>query len=409
MLLAGSTGVPLLQPTLYALTELRARNRSSSTIQQALRAVMVLYLVLERLGIDLQTRLAARKVLEAGEIEEVGRCCRLPMDALLQPASPPSASVVPKVLSLEKLRIREKPVEVAEIDAATAAIRIYYIRGYLKWCIDNELLRMSRDRDGAHHELKEVGDIVLRALEMRAPAVRTRDLDELRQGLSEEALDRLHEVLQPEHAKRVWKDEHASERNALIIRWLLDLGLRRGELLGIRIEDINFQKYEVHIKRRADDPDDPRVDQPNAKTAGRLVPMSTELSALTHRYIMGSRRALPGSRRHSFLLVASDTGAPMGLGTLNKIFVVLRRKCPDLPSDLTTHIFRHTWNDKFSEIMDAKNVSEETEKKMRSRLMGWSETSGTAATYTRRHVNRKAREAALALQQQLHKNPSSEH
>jgi hypothetical protein len=52
-----ATGIPLFQPTVWSLTELRGRNQSSSTIQQALRAVMVLNLVLERLGIDLDARI----------------------------------------------------------------------------------------------------------------------------------------------------------------------------------------------------------------------------------------------------------------------------------------------------------------------------------------------------------------
>jgi hypothetical protein len=33
--------------------------------------------------------------------------------------------------------------------------------------------------------------------------------------------------------------------------------------------------------------------------------------------------------------------------------------------------------------------------------MGWSETSGTAATYTRRHTEKKAKEASLSLQSKL--------
>lgn len=73
MLLDGSTGLPLFQPTLYALTEIRGRDRSSATIQQALRSVMALYFVLGRLGIDLEARLAERTLLQAGEIEEVAR------------------------------------------------------------------------------------------------------------------------------------------------------------------------------------------------------------------------------------------------------------------------------------------------------------------------------------------------
>jgi hypothetical protein len=34
-------------------------------------------------------------------------------------------------------------------------------------------------------------------------------------------------------------------------------------------------------------------------------------------------------------------------------------------------------------------------------LMGWKEGSGTAGTYTRRHIENKAREAALLLQQSM--------
>jgi hypothetical protein len=43
------------------------------------------------------------------------------------------------------------------------------------------------------------------------------------------------------------------------------------------------------------------------------------------------------------------------------------------------------------------------ENKMRSRLMGWSETSKTAATYTRRHVKRKADAGMLELQKKMMK------
>jgi integrase len=85
---------------------------------------------------------------------------------------------------------------------------------------------------------------------------------------------------------------------------------------------------------------------------------------------------------------------------------VLRRKCPDLPDDLSPHVLRHTWNDHFSELMDEKGVPEEIEHKMRSRLMGWSETSKTATTYTRRHVHKRARAAALQLQRSIARDKS---
>lgn len=129
--------------------------------------------------------------------------------------------------------------------------------------------------------------------------------------------------------------------------------------------------------------------------------MSAGLLDQTNAYIMNCRSAIRGARKHDFLFVASDTGAPLSIPSLNKIFNVLRQKCPGMPNNIFPHIFRHTWNDRYSEEMDANKVGEEEEKKTRSYLNGWSETSGTASTYTRRHIRKKAQEASLRLQNKL--------
>lgn len=54
-----------------------------------------------------------------------------------------------------------------------------------------------------------------------------------------------------------------------MLRWLLELGIRRGELLGVRLCDVDFQKLEVFIARRADSKDDPSV------PAGAVISIST--------------------------------------------------------------------------------------------------------------------------------------
>ena len=66
-----------------------------------------------------------------------------------------------------------------------------------------------------------------------------------------------------------------------------------------------------------------------------------------------------------------------------------------MPADLSGHVLRHTWNDVFSKKMDEAGVTPENERQARSYLMGWSPTSDTAATYTRRHVREKAKEVSL--------------
>jgi integrase len=403
MLCRRSTGLPLFEVTLYTLTQLRARNRASATIQQAVRAVMVFCLVLDRLCIDLDQRLSEGRLLELGDVDEVARWCRLPLEAFSgdEPKAAPSPT---KVVRLEKIRMRASTATGTEVDPTTAAIRIHYIRDYLQWRADSQLLKLRRNRDSnSFAALKINSDIVCRALNERIPSSQGRNHLDQRQGMSESELETLVEVVQPTSPENPWKGDHARERNALIVRWLLSLGVRRGELLGVRVSDVNFQTNEVLIGRRADDPDDPRVREPNTKTRDRLLAMNEDLSVLTRRYITGVRRHIEGARRHEYLFVANGTGAPLSLGGLNKLFVVLRSKCSNLPDELSPHVFRHTWNDEFSAVMDKQQVSEETEKKMRARLMGWSETSDTAAGYTRRHTARKAREASLTLQKKMRK------
>ncbi len=401
MLCSRATGLPLFEPTLFSLTQLRGRNRSTSTIQQALRSVMVLYLVLGRLGVDLSMRLKEGRLLDLGEIEELVRACRMPLDSYLQLGHFNTGLSVRKAINLEKAKARTKnrPTSV-EVDAGTAAIRIHYCRDYLNWCVTRQLVKLRR-ADELFSCLKKTAEVAIDAFEGRMPQHSRRAVVQKRQGLPEDALMRLMAVIEPTSPDNPWKGKHSRERNYLIINWLLSLGVRRGELLGVHTSDINFQSNEVLIARRADDPNDPRKNQPNTKTNARLLALDEELSTLTQRYVMSTRKSLAGARRHQFLFVANGTGAPMTLVAINKIFSTLRAKCPDLPEDLTPHVLRHTWNDQFSVLMDDQRIPAEIEQKIRSRLMGWSETSGTAAIYTRRHIQKKAIDASLKLQGKL--------
>lgn len=113
---------------------------------------------------------------------------------------------------------------------------------------------------------------------------------------------------------------------------------------------------------------------------------------------MSFRRSLEGARRHDFLFVTVDTGKPISIPEFDKIFKVLRNNGNDLPAQLFAHLLRHTWNDNFSRQMDKNGVPEDKERKYRSYLMGWSETSGTAATYTRRHTRKVAEKISLSMQ-----------
>ncbi len=81
-------------------------------------------------------------------------------------------------------------------------------------------------------------------------------------------------ILRRQHRRRILEGEGTCIRNALLVRWFYELGLRRGEVLNVKIPDINFQSEELTVVRRADDPEDPRKDQPLVKTRDRKIPLS---------------------------------------------------------------------------------------------------------------------------------------
>jgi integrase len=129
--------------------------------------------------------------------------------------------------------------------------------------------------------------------------------------------------------------------------------------------------------------------------------MLSELIVRTHEYIINFRGLFKNARRHEYIFVANHTGNPLSLDATNKIFRVLRKKVRGISKTLSPHVLRHTWNDLFSDKMDENKITEEQEKKMRSYLMGWSEKSDTAGTYTRRTIRRRANAASLELQKKM--------
>lgn len=398
LLIDAASGGPLFDPTVFVVSEFRARNRSNATIDQVLRALKVFLLFCRARDIDLDKRMLEGELLQLGEVDDLVAICRYPMADVEALVSANSRATTPRktevVISLERFRKRQAkgPPQIA---GDSAALRIRYIRQYIEWLANRSILSKG-DRNRSRELLICARDTVTEALDARVPSGKSLNGGQERLALDDRDQARLWKIIEPDSSENPWKGSHSRVRNELMIRWLMGLGIRRGELLGLKISDLNFRTNEVFIARRADDPDDPRTNQPNAKTADRYLPISKDLAARTRRYIIEHRRQYPMARKHEFLFIANG-GAPLSMRGLNKIFEVMGAAHPDLPR-VFPHLLRHTNNHNFSAIADDLKLDPETEKKTRSQLMGWSETSKTAASYTRREVRRRAREASLQLQ-----------
>jgi len=403
LLVDAATGVPLWHPTLFVLTELRATNRAAATMQQATRAVMVAHQVLRHLGVDLEERLAAGQILELAEIDALADLAGLTqeaLDELLEAKWLAPSARRPRVSSLERVRMRSVPTEQPlRVGSETKGIRLIYIRDYLAWRIRGTLLKLDFQHP-AYQGLVATAPLVVGRLSERIPSSsRLNDLD-ARQGVGEEVRARIAQVTHPDSPENPWKNRHVRVRNQLIVRWLLELGLRKSELLGVQLGDLDMRANEVLIARRADDPLEVRKEAPNVKTKDRLLALGKELAQLTREYVQGPRRAIRDARRLPYLFVATGTGLPLTKAAVSKLFIELRRKVPGLPEELSPHVLRHTWNDRFSEFMDEHGVPPDEEEKMRKQQMGWSDSSKMPAVYTRRHTRRKTNEASMAMQAQ---------
>ena len=91
----------------------------------------------------------------------------------------------------------------------------------------------------------------------------------------------------------------------------------------------------------------------------------------------------------------------MALNTVDFMFSTLRHHLPEIQC-LSAHICRHTWNDRFSEIVEGR-LNEVEEKKVRNFLMGWSDASRSAENYTVRFVEMQAKKALIDLQNDVYK------
>lgn len=391
---------------MFIVTEVRATNLSASTIDSVARAVMVAHQIFDFQGIDLNARLAEGRVLEISEVDELAKLAgytQKALDALVRPVpgNPKTCRVVP----LEKVRMgRGAQAPISLVDTASKSTRLLYIRKYIAWLANRALLKLDR-RAADRRSFDAAKNVMLEAIAARTPVLRVSSYDP-KQGVGPEMRARILDVIHPDSAENLWRSQHVRERNQLIILWLLLLGLRVGELLGVKVTNVNFRAGEVFIPRNADDPEETRATAPLTKTKARLLVLDEDLLRLTQDYVVRTRRTLAGAKKHGFLFVANGTGAPLSLSAVRKLFGELRTKVPGLPEELTPHILRHTWNDDFSELMDSRGVAPEEEERLRKQAMGWSDASKMAAAYTRRHVRRKANEASLAMQKTAFKKPA---
>lgn len=387
--------LPVHEATLY-LAKYRKRGRAANTIHGVCMVLALLYRELAKARIDLLQRLRQGQFLTVPELNRIADAAQYRMDDLSdEAADEPESS---NVIDIRRIRMRRKAMvhKVESVDVSTQASRLRYIADFLEFMVTyiGATLPVQQRK-----ELASESTQVLKAFLAQVPPVSRRAKLGAREGLSKEDQDRLVNVVRPDSPDNPWVRGFVRERNWLIVVLLLATGMRRGELLGLQIGDFHQRLPKFRIVRRADSEEDPRRIQPNTKTHDREVELRPAIMRAVWNYIK-IRKQIKAARKYPQLIVADD-GEPLSLKTIDKIFRELRAACPGLPVTLTSHVMRHTWNERFSEQADLLGLTDAVEEKARNEQQGWTDDSKSAATYTRRHTSRKGRELSLKLQEQL--------
>ncbi|MEE4013454.1 site-specific integrase [Roseibium sp. FZY0029] len=380
-------GIPSYWPNYYASAVLRDQALSPKTIRNHLNSICrASNWMLARENVDFADRVMRDNPLAFEEATALAKFLQLTAKAqqteLKLIKATKTQSENQKVRKLEKIRPSRRStthtrLEVIEDEPYASTLR--NIASFLEW-----IYRQRRFSDGDAefgHEQWENAIEGLNQFHSNVPRLSNKgDQDESLEGLSREVVQIIEDTVNPHSPENPWQDHFVRDRNYLIWRLFLETGGRRDEVHNIVLANLQMSQGNVtfHV----------------SKTAQRTVPFRPATCILIDEFIQQHWSKLPKWSRKAGYLITSKDGHPLSQRQINRIFEEIRNRNDRIPDYVTPHTMRRTWNEFFSQMIDASEnaPSLEMERRIRNRLMGWSENSRSADKYLRRHIRRKADE-----------------
>lgn len=344
-ILLDMSGLPISAPNEFVLGR---RASSTHTLIRNLRELSVFYRWLERQSIDLWERIENGKFFSEAELK----------GSLIE--------------ALRRDQCAGKKVARLTISPDTFNQRLTTVRQYLRWCFDLYLsqlpltdIRYERLRDHGFRNIKWLDSSFMSASPVKKGNPK---------ALNDQQIRNLIQCLEPESSDSIGRNPAVKFRNYISTLLMLYCGLRPGELLSLRVEDIELGSISgVHVRRRSPDPNDNRKPRPRIKRNGRLIPIvDSKFARSLNEYIMTWRSELESdSAVDTDYLILSDEGFPLSHPSLNLLYEELRRRFPSqLPQHLTARALRHTFSSKMEQSLRNAGLAEERRRQALAVLRG---------------------------------------
>jgi integrase len=366
---------PLFYPTAFISRSIRLSTTPNTQLVY-LEAIKRLLEWINENNVDLETRFQRHEFLRPHEIDGLAR-------------------------HLNAAR-RAKPGHT--ISESKGNTYVSYAAQYLKWLADELITDANRP------EVRNMIDLQYKRLVDKLIS-KTGSKSAKKQGmlykhLSEAARAQL-EALWRDPFRDLFRpaDRGSRLRTIVMLRILYETGMRRGELLALKLKNVSESTGGVGaslaIELNHHDEFDSRVDQPVAKTAGRIVPITLELEKQLTEYIAEHRADVPGVGfdEEDFIFVTHrgrGKGQPQSIPNFDQALASLKEAFPALRG-LHSHLLRHDWNHRFSKAADAAKMNPVNEAELRRILMGWSVGSDMAKIYNARHLQEQALRIGLQV------------
>lgn len=345
--LLGKDGVPDFWVTHFVTQKLRM-TKAATSIGQYLKNIKHLKRWEEINGRDLLDEIYNGKVPSRDDINKLKEFCSYQAKAVKD-------SPVNNVVDMGKFHL-SKTQDKPTISKSQYISRIAHIAEFLHF-IGQERVKHKPTAAELFDELNKMKT----RLKSGQPKGKSKKTSLDKSGISDDVFEDFVEVAKPDSHYNPFKNPVIKFRNYLIVQTLYETGFRCAELLALRIGDIGTDTDDptLSVVRRHDSKDDPRLNEPTAKTLSRAVSITKELRDLLNTYIKIHRADTKVAKTHPFIFVSHkdkgghyQSGQPLIQQTINDIFNSIKGVNPERFWAITPHSYRHYFNDQLSDQID---------------------------------------------------------
>ena len=377
-------GAPAYYPTCLALAR-RSRSLSVETLAAEAADLVHLGQWAMREGIDINARLEAGAYLDTAEIETLAEACGLTTRALRR-MNARKISEIRRGASVTRADLVTNNLKGRRL---TIAMQYFDLVGRMAEArLPKRSKELSRRIEDRHAMLKGIKIYRPRVLSSRVRGI-----------VPAGDLARVAIFVATGDPLDIWKKEAIARRNWALVRTLGTTGVRQGEARQLKVSDLDLARCELRVERRHDDPEDPRIREPNAKTYDRIIPFGDDLAGTLEEYVLGPGSDAAEKKGSPFLFLSHDNrthGSPISSSTARRVVKELGEHLGI--AGLTPHHLRHGWVQNLADWAIETGIEAAEFERFANNLGGWSYLSKMATEYRGDHLTQAAYKAGLKVQ-----------